>query len=479
MSGLIKILILVCALNGGNTHAQSGPEPDIALRDIHEAQRTALRDRLATSLMFRGELADKIIDAGLAREVVALPEDAVYSAARLALLDWIKNNPDKAARLALDLKNGIKLSRDPVNYQLTSWEINPGFLEKIKALSAAAKDSGFSPEALEMVTKRLYEGSPGELDEGAVVGGGQRAGGDEFFQKNYADYRLNRGGLEREIAGAGRVLQAMRGSASGTVPGTEKVYNGAVARYGAFIVAAAAVKGRNAITAAESRAFEAHRAGLRRALAGLILRGRSAELRAIAEKLAQGAARPGGAALAAAARALAAGFETSAAKAEDGLYAVKDLGALIGRAERDFALLYVQYSVYSGLLQLKNQSQELGFSCLYDYLLWRWLVWFAPETAYVKVRETIKSSAAGLDAGLLKAGAGEVSVALEGPGGRARELGAALAEAGRASAANRRAQFFLWGVLFRPFEIEVYAREGKPFFWPALTFYGVTARRHN
>ena len=78
---------------------------------------------------------------------------------------------------------------------------------------------------------------------------------------------------------------------------------------------------------------------------------------------------------------------------------------------------------------------------------------------------------------MLKAGEGDLAGALEGPGGRAEELEAALAAVRGASAANRAAQFFLWGVVFRPLEIEVSARGGRPFFRPALTFYAVTGPR--
>ncbi|HNW43321.1 MAG TPA: hypothetical protein PKI19_02385 [Elusimicrobiales bacterium] len=470
----IPLCLLALFLGAVNVRAQSGPQPEIAAKDTQAREYEEIRDRLASSLKARGELADKIIDAGTAGEIVKLEPGSTYSDARLALLAWIKDYPENAARLALSIQNGAKISKDPIHFTISKWRINDGFLEKIKALSAASKDSRVSAETMELAAKRLYEGSIDETGEAAQAGG-RAAGGSDFFSINYADYKLNRAGLQNELSGAGRVLDSMRGPSGKGPEGAEKPYAAAVARYGAFVVTASALKGRDVITGGESEALERGRTAMRAALAGLTLRGRAAALRAISGDLARERGRPGSAALAAAAAASGGRLEAAAARMEDGRLPAGDFSALVRGAEDEFADLYLKYSVYSGLLGLKKNSEALGFSCVYDYLFWRWLAAWCPDAPYVKARAAVAAAGAGLEAGLLKAGEGEIAGALEGPGGRAAELEAALAFARGASAANRAAQFFMWGVLFRPLEIEVSARGGKPFYQPALTFYSVIA----
>lgn len=473
----LKIALLALLLGGPAANAQIGPRPEIAPQDMEQSEYEAARDRIYSSLMYRGELADKIIDSGKAHEIVRMEGEATYSDFRLAVMDWIKKNPEKAARLALNLKSGVKFSEDPIRFRVSVWKINAGFLEKIKALNAAAKDSRVSPETLELAAKRLYEGTVAGAGGDAVTGGARRGGGSDFFSINYADYKLNRAGLDRELSGAGGVLDALRGPEGKGRQGAEKAYEAAISRYGAFVVAASALKGRDVITAGESAALEERRAALRSALAALTLRGRAADLRGIEGELAAAGARSGCGALTAAAAAAGGGLEAAAARIEGGRLPSGELRALVVRGEEEYAAFYLRYSVYSGLLGLKKKSEGLGFSCVYDYLLWRWLAWLFPGAPYVKARAAAEAAGAGLEAAMLEAGAGELEAALEGPGGRAGELEAALAAARGASAANRAAQFFLWGIVFRPLEIEVSARGGRPFFLPALTFYSVTGRR--
>jgi len=470
-------MLLTLSLAAADARAGIGPQPEAAPQDMQQSEFEAARDRIYSSLMYRGELADKIIDSGKAHEIVKLEGEATYSNLRLALLDWIKKNPDKAARLALNFRSGVKFSEDPIRFRVSVWKINEGFLEKIKALNAASRDSRVSPEMLELAAKRLYEGTAAGAGGDAVTGGARRGGGSDFFSLNYADYKLNRSGLRRELAGAGGVLDALRGPGGKGQAGAEKAYEAAISRYGAFVVAASALKGRDVITGGESAALEERRAGLRSALAALTLRGRAADLRGIAGGLAAESARPGLGALASAAASAGGGSEAAAARIEGGRLTPGELRALVARGEEEFAAFYLRFSVYSGLLGLKKKSEGLGFSCVYDYLLWRWLAWFFPGAPYVKARSAAEAAGAGLEAAMLKAGEGDLAGALEGPGGRAEELEAALAAVRGDSAANRAAQFFLWGVVFRPLEIEVSARGGRPFFQPALTFYAVTGPR--
>ena len=483
-----KIAVLLLALCAAGSRAEDAARPEIIPRDMQQSEYESVKDRIYSSLMYRGELADKIIEAGKASEIVTMQGEATYADYRLAVMEWIKKNPEKAARLALNIKSGVKFDGGDITYTVSSWRINAAFMDKIRALNAAAKGGGVSAETMELAGQRLYAGSYGGGAGAVVAGGGSGAvsgggpgggprGGNDFFSIDYADYKLNRAGLERELAGAGGMLDVMRGPSGKGPAGAEKAYESALAGYGSFVVTASALKGRAVISGAESGALEQRRAGLRRALGALALRGRAAELRGISGELAGDCARPGCGALKGAAGEAADRIEADAARIEGGTPAHKELLALVGRAESEFAAFYLKYSVYSGLLGLRKKTEGLGFSCVYDYLFLRWLARVSPGSPYVVARAAAASAAAGLDAGMLKAGEGELEAALEGPGGRAAALEAAVAEVRAASAANRAAQFFLWGMLFRPVEIEVTARAGKPFFWPAFTFYSVTGPR--
>ena len=70
-------------------------EPDIKPANINEAEYSALKDRLSVSLFFRGELADKIMDAGLQDRLLKLTGRETRSEIREALLNWIKKTPTR------------------------------------------------------------------------------------------------------------------------------------------------------------------------------------------------------------------------------------------------------------------------------------------------------------------------------------------------------------------------------------------------
>jgi len=59
--------------------------------------------------------------------------------------------------------------------------------------------------------------------------------------------------------------------------------------------------------------------------------------------------------------------------------------------------------------------------------------------------------------------------------GEISELTRSLEIVEKASAVNRRTQFFLWGVFFRPVELEFSFSNGKLSFKPVFTFFRVVA----
>ena len=434
---------------------------------------SAVKDRLMTSLFFRGELADKIMEAGRAGDFVSLEGLETNSEARSALLSWIRKNPAKAAEVYLDMKGGGGQLHDRIETRVREWEIDPKFLEVIKALNAAAGNSSVSRETLELAARRLYEGeqeSAGAAPE--VRAGAAGSGGNNFFSINYASFRLNQAGLQRETAQAGACLEAAR--TGGQKLEIDGAYSAAFSLYSEFVVEASALKGRKVITERESGRLEELRIKLRSALAALALRSRVSALAAAAASLEKHSSEPGAAELLASVSSLKAGLETSAAAIGAGGKNLKDLGRLVNSAEKDFAALYLGYSAYEGLLGLKKRAASPGFSCFYDYAIYRYLAAFFPGAAYSRARAELAAAAGALDAALLKAGSGDLAGALSAV--EAAPVEAAAAMVGSASRFNRGAQFFLWGLALRPVEYKISLRQGRAAFFPAFTFYEVSAK---
>lgn len=461
---LLSVLVPAAALRA---------EPEPSPQNAQASELSSVKDRLLTSLFFRGELADKILEAGMAGRFVDLAGLETNAAAKGELLEWIRKNPAKAAEVYLNMKGAGGRLHDRIETREMVWNFNPDFLDMIKALNAAAGSASVSREALELAARRLYEGRQGGTGGPQVGPGGAGSGGTGFFSIDYAAYRLNKAGLEREVAQAGAWLEAARGA--GRRLEIAGAYSSAFALYREFIVAASVLKGRESVTAEESRRLEELRLKLRSALAALALRSRLSALSEAEASLKKNGAEPGAAELLAALSRLREELAASAAGIEAGGLALADLGRAVNAAENDFAPLYLRYSAYDGLLSLKKRVSGPGFSCLYDYAFYRYLAAFFPGSAYPAARAELAAAADALDAALLKAGAGDLSGALSGLG--TGKVEAAAAAARSASSFNRGAQFFLWGLFFRPVEFKVSAGKGRAVFSPVLTIREVAGRK--
>ncbi len=450
MALILHLLLLI--FSAAPPSAAQEPPPQNALAE----ETREIEDRLRTSLFFRGEAADLFISEGAAPRLVDTEGLESYSELRGEMLRWIGRNYRAAAELYLQLKKGAGLPPATVEYYRTAWNLNPGFLSLVRDLNAAAGDRALPGEALEQAARRLYGGREAEPGAGdAVVSGG--TGSAAAYAGEYSDYRLNRAGLDKEIAAAGAWLDSVRGPGGRGQAGLEKEFAAALAEYGAFVAAAAAVKGRSALNTRESQGLEAGRARLRGRLAGLALRSRAAGLEEQLRAM-KADGEPGHAELLAAAAALAARLNDSAARAEAGRIPLQGLGGVTRDAERDYAAFYFRYTAYNGLLQLKRRAGAARFSCLQDYLTHAWLARFSPGSAYPRARALLAGADAALGPALAAAGRGDLDAALAALGGGAAELAAAAETARRASALNRRMQFLQWGFLFRPVEYDAAAR---------------------
>lgn len=446
-------------------------ETEIRPQDTQAEEASAVRDRLATSLFSRGELADKIMNAGLEATFVDTAGMETHAEVRGALLNWIRRNPDRAAQAWLHLKTGATSFPDKIELTEMTWKFNEGFLGMIKALSDAAGDKNVSGEALELASRRLYEGPQAEAAGPVVLSGGgvgAAAGGGAYQPLSYADYRLNKTGLDKELAAAGAWLDSARAAGAAG----RKFYGGAMAEYSAFLVAASALKGRSAITAGESRSLEARRRSLRGRLSALAMGERAYDLGNMAAVLrSRGAVK-----MAALAEAMASRFANTAARLAAEGAGADQLSAMAAAAERDFSAFYLKYSVYNSIAGLRSLAAPRGFSCLYDYAAWRYLAAFYPDTAYPKARAVLASALPELEEAMLKADAGDFESAVGAAAPKAAGIKAAAALTDSVSAFNRKAQFLLWGVLFRPAELKARRSGGKTSFRPAATFFEVIRR---
>jgi hypothetical protein len=473
----MKKIFFLALLAAALPRAAAASEAEINPQNTQAQELSAVKDRLLTSLAFRGEVADLIITAGMAGELVATEGLETNAEVRSALLGWAKKNPEAAATLYLHLKSGGAPPARSMEVYEHTWEINPVFLSLIKDLNAAAGNKAVSGEELELAARRLYEGRQAEPEGAAVAArpGGEK--GSRFFTLAYADYRLDKAGLGREISTAGAWLEAVRGASGKGPAGLEREYARALAEYGAFVVAASAVKGRGVITEGESRGLESGRAALRSGLVALALRSRAADLAAIAAALRPYRRGPGAEKLLGDIFALRSRLEASASGVEAGKTPLGGLGRLMRASETEFSALYLRYSVYGGLSALRERAGRPEFSCFYDYAIYRYLRRFFPAAAYPAARAELAAGLAALDPALAAVGSGDMAAALTGLEAKAAALESAQRVAGQASAFNRAAQFFLWGVWFRPFEWRTAAGDGRTSFRLAFTFLEVTGSK--
>ena len=461
-----KLLLLLALLCAPAAPGFCQPDPG---RAEAPADAAAVRDKLASSLFARGDLADKIVDAGMADRFISLEGLETHADVRSALMEWIRLNPGRAAATWLGIKGSGGKVHTSIQTREMTWEFNPSFLAAIKALNAAAGSASVSQEAMEMAARRLY-GEAQLLDEApAVVFGGAGGGGGASARLDYADYRLNRAGLERELSRAGEWLAAARPQGGRDAGG---VYAAAFASYQDFVVAASALKGRSAISEREALRLEALRGRLRSLLSAMALRVRSSALEEAGAALGGDAAGAAAAALLAELQAAAGKLEALAARAASGGADLAELTRLVNAGEDSFARLYMRYTVYDALENLRRKAAGAGFSCFNDYAVYRLQAAFFPAAPYPRALAELAAAAAPLADALAGAAAGDISaVAGLDAAGLERSADAVAAYA----AHNRAVQFFSWGIIFRPVELQVLPGNGLPKFRPAFAIADIAA----
>ena len=447
-----------------------------------------IRDRLSTSLFFKGELADSIIEAGLQDRLLKLSGRETYSEVRLGLIGWIKSDLDEAANLYFYLKDRRPEEAKPpesISYKLPTYEINPHFLELIEGVGRAAKDSSISDEEVSLAEQRLFEGpqarpeayapwAPPAAGEAraspsgtpakarAMAAAARGAGGSAAI--NYADYSLNPARVELESRALGEWFESVKASMEAESRDPENGKDLAAQRgffdetffaYRNFVVALSGLKGRKKITGEEAARLEELRRSLRKNLGELETLSVMRRINRRAQTLPP--LSPGARVLIADARRIEGALRAFLADLRGDPESVKTAAARLYELEKAFDFWLLRSSAHKRLSDLKGRMTGRRFSCVLDKLLFAYLARFSPSAAYVRLEAGRAGSAAALDASLEGVAAGNYEAAAAFSGEK-RSLPERIrdAESGAAglesySRFNRRLQFFFWDVFVNPF----------------------------
>ena len=446
---------------------------EAAPASVNAEELLIIRDRLSTSLFFRGELADSIIEAGLQDRLLSPAGRETRSEVRSALLVWIKKDLDQAANIYFYLKErqpGVPLPSAGVNYEIPSWEINPHFIDLIQGVNRVAKDASISDEDISLVAQRLFEGPQARPEAYAplvpgAAGGAEAQGAGNARDIDYADYRLNTARVERESRALSGWFESVKTGLGSEISGAEKEKGLAAQRrlfdetfsvYRDFVVMLSGLKGRTKITGDESARLEALRRSLRKNLGELETLSVMSKINERAQTLP--ARSPGAKTLKADARRIEEAFKAFLDDLRENPESVKSAGSRLYDLEKAFDFWTLRFSAHGRLADLKDRITDRGFSCVLDRLIFQYLFRFRPSAGYVKLKAGLASYAPAIDTSLEGVAAGDYETAALFSGTEQKSLSRRIFEAEAEAARletysrfNRRLQFIFWDVFVNPF----------------------------
>jgi len=448
---------------------------EVPAASVNSEELRGIRDRLAVSLFFRGELADKIIEAGLQDRLMKFTGQKTHSAVRLALLEWINKNHDEASRLYFYLRERRPSDAPPpeaIEYKLPSWQINPDFLGLVQGVNRVAGDAAAGDEELSLTAQRLFDSSQAPPEDSAPrlpeAVGGARGAGRSAAGISYADYNLNTAGAERESRALGGRLESVKSSLGAGPAGGEKgeihvsqrrIFDETFFLYRDFVVALAGLKGRAKITREEAGRLEALRRSVRKNLGELEALSVMREINRRAGAIPAGA--PGAKALLADARLIEEAVKNFIAGLEKDPEKVKAAGPRLAELGKAFEFWTLKFSAHDRLVRLKGRIAGRGFSCVFDKLVFEYLVRFHPSADYVRLSASLAAKAGTIDVSLggVAVGDYESAALFSGGGGGTlvEKIEEAEAEADRLesySRFNRLLQFVFWDAFVNPLCLE-------------------------
>jgi len=477
MKNVVFALLLFPVVFGPAFPEAGAANYEVPPASVDAEELRAVRDRLLTGLFFRGELADALIEAGLHGRLVKLSGRETRSEVRLALLDWIKKNPDEAARLYFQLKKGQPAAGGPqeaIDYKTYAWKVNPDFLELVEGLSRTSKDPAVSGEEMNLIAQRLFGGiqAPPEAYAPWLPGGGGAgaAGGKGGAGIKYADYKLNAARVEDESRVLGGWFESVRGALeaeradpaknkSADLGRSHRLFEETFSLYKDFVVALSGLKGRTRVTEKEAGNLEDFRRSLRKNLGELEALYAMRRINRRAGVLPAGA--PGAMALKDDARRIEDAFLAFLADLEKDPESFKSAGRRLYELNKASDFWLLRFSAHGRLSDLKTRLEGRGFSCVFDKLVFGYLSRFHPSADYVRLAAAQAESAKAIGVSLEGVASGDYGAAASFSDGDKKPLmvkiSEAEAEAGRLerySRFNRRLQFLFWDVFMNPFGLE-------------------------
>lgn len=474
--------LLFAAVASYPLHGQETPnkkELPSAVSSVNSAAKDQAYNELLKNVFYRGQVADKMIETGVAGSFIDLSKMKTQGQVKEAVIRWISQNLDKAAAYAVMVNStgastdgmgstsGAAISVDGdgnVTYTKYRYFFAGGFLSKIKDLADAASDPNASMERMVQAGRNMYDGSssrikssnarlagtnPSDLGLGESGSGGVSIGGNytpATYKGEYDDFKMNKSAVAREASRAEKIISSLRGDGNGP-KGAEQYYAYAQRAYGNFEGFVSPLKSRKVITEEESEKLERLRSDLRKSLAGLSMRLMAVYAEEMSKGLKDG--YPGHSEMLDTLRKLIASLDAKLAEAAgtDDVGRISDILALAGA---EFSSFYMSYSVYSDVASIKEKTSSLPFSCVYDKLMFMLLQKVFPESPYVQARKNIAAESAWLDAAMETAASGKAALVLSDP--KMNSAQKSLSDATEFSEWNKRAQYFSWGMFFRPFE---------------------------
>ncbi len=487
----IKLVITTCLILGGlgiSVYSQDNdPVPTYAGGEVRESNEKLLgverlsldeiKNKILINLFFRGEVADGFIDAKLYEEILGDVSGKAYSQVREALIIWIYNNPDKAAEMYFKIY-GRKLDGKPkkIKYNSLKGKLNSHFVQLVENLNASAQNFSLDDESLTMAGKRLFEGLLIKSDYANVDLPSfrplQEDGAQEEF--DFADFKLNQALLDKEIKNITLWVSALKNNVEKRIYQEKKpegydsdriraVYINTFRLYKKFIVRVSSLKGRKNITAEESLKLEKERLFLRKNLTALQLLMEYGRLNSQTKIFSK--EYPDFTFL---------GFDTEKAlkeilKSLDEIEK-RDMGLkeLNLRALQAYSLVEnstLKNNVYLWLLAFKKSGDAIEFSCVSDFLVFKYLKTLTPLPKYVAFKNQLQKDSDKIEELLLKLKKSEEDEIFalmfqdekNGNGSDIINMLKKMSESSRAisdfSAANKRVQKLLFDTVFNPFKI--------------------------
>ena len=462
---IVCMIFSVCAVSKAVAEDFEVPPASVNAEELR-----GIRDRLATSLFLKGELADKIIEAGLQNRLVRLTGREARSAVRLALIGWIINNPDQAANMYFYLEKrqpGAATPPEVINYKVPSWMINPHFLDLVQGVNRVAKDAVITDEEMSLVAQRLFETAQTKPENYApwVPGGDAAHSAGSADVISYADYRLNPASVEREKRTLGGWFENVKSSIEAEMPvaGKEKniyqqrrILEETFPIYRNFIVALSGLKGRIKITREEAVRLEALRRALRKNLGELETLSAMRKINERAQTLPP--LSPGSRVLRADARRIEEAFQALLADLRENPESVKSAGSRFYEIKKVFDFWTLRFSVHGRLSDLKNRIADRRFSCVFDKFVFKYLSRFYPSADYARLEAGGAERAKALEISLEGVAAGDYETASffslgakKSFSGNIREAESDIVRLESYSRFNRRLQFIFWDAFVNPF----------------------------